>query len=270
MALISASELASSPNSFVPIDCRFSLADPAAGERAFRESTVPGARYAHLDRDLSAPIVAGATGRHPMPTRASIAERFGRLGVSSDSSVVCFDDKSGAIAARAWWMLRHIGHADVRVLNGGFPAYLAAGGATEPGRDAPGGPALPLGEASMRVVQVDELEGLALLDARDAARYRGDIEPIDPVAGHIPGALSAPFAQQLDDSGHMKSVDALRALHGPMLAGREPHDLAAYCGSGVTACHLLLGLELAGYEGVALYPGSWSEWIVDATRAVER
>ena len=272
--LISAEALKAALGTVRVFDVRFDLARPEAGEAAWREGHLPGAHYLHLDRDLSAkdgvPALCG--GRHPLPTREVFAATAARLGLTPDTPVVLVDAQGGMFAARAWWMLRWIGARDVRVLDGGLAAWRAAGGALEPGEVAPAtpGPAWPLGPEpeGLRLTAdalAAQLGRVALLDARAPERYRGDVEPLDPVAGHIPGALNRPFSANLGPDGRFLPPEALRAAFQG-LAGARP--VVHQCGSGVTACHNLLAMAVAGLPGGALYAGSWSEWCRDPARPV--
>jgi thiosulfate/3-mercaptopyruvate sulfurtransferase len=254
------------------VDCRFSLADPEAGRRAYLDGHLPGAVYAHLDADLSGPVVAGRTGRHPLPEPDTFAAKLGSWGIGNDCQVVAYDDQSGAMAARLWWMLRWLGHDAVAVLDGGLQAWSGAL-STEASTPAP---------AHFRprlrpelVADIDEIERVraradrALLDARSSERYRGDSEPIDRVAGHIPGARSLPLTENLE-AGRLRAPAAIRQRLLSATAGVAPESAIAYCGSGVSACHLVLAAEHAGVPGMRLYPGSWSEWIADARRPIAR
>ncbi|MEN9366339.1 MAG: hypothetical protein RL489_697 [Pseudomonadota bacterium] len=272
--LISAEALKAALGRVRVFDVRFDLARPDAGEAAWREAHLPGAHYLHLDRDLSAkdgvPALCG--GRHPLPTREVFAATAARLGLTPDTPVVLVDAQGGMFAARAWWMLRWIGARDVRVLDGGLAAWRAAGGALEPGEVAPAAPGLawPLGPEpeGLRLTAdalAAQLGRVALLDARAPERYRGDVEPLDPVAGHIPGALNRPFSANLGPDGRFLPPEALRAAFQG-LAGARP--VVHQCGSGVTACHNLLAMAVAGLPGGALYAGSWSEWCRDPARPV--
>lgn len=272
--LISAEALKAALGRVRVFDVRFDLARPEAGEAAWREGHLPGAHYLHLDRDLSAkdgvPALCG--GRHPLPTREVFAATAARLGLTPDTPVVLVDAQGGMFAARAWWMLRWIGARDVRVLDGGLAAWRAAGGALEPGEVQPAAPApaWPLGPEpeGLRLTAdalAAQLGRVALLDARAPERYRGDVEPLDPVAGHIPGALNRPFSANLGPDGRFLPPEALRAAFQG-LAGARP--VVHQCGSGVTACHNLLAMAVAGLPGGALYAGSWSEWCRDPARPV--
>lgn len=261
----------------VLLDCRYDLSDPAAGQRAFAAGHLPGARHVDLATDLSGPVTA-TSGRHPLPDRAALAARLGALGVRPDTQVVCYDAGDGSFAARAWWLLRWLGHGAVAVLDGGFAAWVAAGlplVAGEAERSESGAPPLPMAAPLAQAVDTDAvLRGLhdprrLLVDARAAARYRGEHEPIDPVAGHIPGAVNRPFGDNLA-GGRFKPADRLAAEWRALLGGRAVDALVVYCGSGVTACHHLLALTHAGLPGARLYAGSWSEWCRDRARPVAR
>ncbi len=258
---------------WIVVDCRFTLTDPPAGKAAYDRGHIPGARYAHLDHDLSRR--PGATeGRHPLPERDRIAATLGGWGIRRGDVVVAYDEGSGAVAARLWWLLRWLGHTRCAVLDGGFAAWVAAGFAVE--RDSPAvEPRVytPSGSAGAGVVATAELAarqaaGDLLVDARAAPRYRGEQEPIDPTAGHVPGARTRPFSANVTADGRFRSAAELRAELLELLGGREPGQLIAMCGSGVTACHLLLAMEAAGLPGGQLYAGSWSEWIRDPERPV--
>jgi thiosulfate/3-mercaptopyruvate sulfurtransferase len=255
------------------VDCRFDLANPAAGEAAYAAGHVPGAVYAHLDRDLSAPRTE-RSGRHPLPSVAEAAATFGRLGIDGRVQVVAYDDSAGMYAARLWWWLRALGHARVAVLDGGLTAWRAAGLplSTAPAAVAPR-TFVPRPEPRV-AVDADELAGLlegnacVLLDARAPERYEGRTEPLDPKAGHVPGARNHPYLRNLGPDGRFLPPDALRERLLARLGGRRPTEVVSMCGSGVTACHTLLALEVAGLPGARLYPGSWSEWCRDPARPV--
>lgn len=275
--LISAPALRALTASGAPLllaDCRFDLADPGAGERAYAAGHLPGAVYLHLDRDLSAPKT-GCNGRHPLPLREAFAERLAALGFADDVPVVAYDAAGGMFAARLWWMLRWVGHGAVQVLDGGLAAWDAAGGALSGAAAAPA----PAGRFTLRPPLVstldfdDLLEGLGrpprlIVDARAPDRFRGENETLDPVGGHIPGAVNRCFKDNLAADGHFKPAAQLRAEWLALMAGRRPADLVAQCGSGVTACHNLLAMESAGLTGSRLYAGSWSEWCTDPARPI--
>lgn len=248
------------------LDVRYRLGGPP-GRPDYETGHVPGAVYVDLDADLAAP--PGPGGRHPLPEPERFAEAMRQAGVSGDRPVVVYDDAQGHAAARAWWLLRHHGHPDVRLLDGGWAAWLEGPGTAEtgPGEAAPGDfVARPGG---MPVVGPAEVAGVdVLVDARAPERFRGESEPVDPVAGRIPGAVNVPTADNLRPEGGLRSVDELARLYAAV--GAVPGaDVAAYCGSGVTACLDILAMELAGVRS-ALYPGSWSGWITDPDRPVER
>ncbi|MCC5861330.1 MAG: sulfurtransferase [Gammaproteobacteria bacterium] len=252
------------------IDCSFQLTDPGAGRAAYLRGHIPGAVYADLERDLSGPV-SEHTGRHPLPSRHDFEATLGMLGISNNHQVVAYDNAGGAYAARLWWLLRWMGHGAVAVLNGGLQAWLAGGRSLDPGEVIPPRvrfmPGAPLGAC---VDAEDILQGRVarLLDARGPERFSGAEEPIDPVAGHVSGAVNHPFTQNLDTAGRFLARDVLRERLQASLGGIAPAQTAAMCGSGVTACHLLLAMEVAGLDGAALYPGSWSEWIRDPARPV--
>ena len=253
------------------IDCSFDLADVVAGERAFAAGHLPGAVYANLDHDLAG-TKTGRNGRHPLPARADWAATLARLGVTPARAVVVYDAQGGMYAARAWWMLLWAGHRSVSVLDGGIAAWKAAGGALEAGAVTPvaAPSAYALGDSLVASVDADallkSLGRVTLLDARAGERYRGEVEPLDKRAGHIPGARSRFFKDNLDPQGRFKPAAELRAAFEAF--GAAPTQVVHQCGSGVTACHNLLAMEVAGLSGSALYPGSWSEWSADPARPV--
>jgi thiosulfate/3-mercaptopyruvate sulfurtransferase len=259
------------------LDCRFDLVQSGAGRLAWLAGHVPGARYADLDRDLAAPVGPG-TGRHPLPERTAFAARLASWGIGSDSQIIAYDDSGGAYAARAWWMVRWLGSTRVAVLDGGFKAWVAAGYPLESGGAGEAPTACPkfdtrageeaLGSAEVAAALRDP--GRLLVDARAPERFAGDVEPLDAVAGHVPGAVNHPFGWNLGADGRFKAPAELRRLWLERLAGRPPAAMIAMCGSGVTACHNLLALEVAGLGGGRLYAGSWSEWIRDPARPVGR
>ncbi|MGC4085470.1 MAG: sulfurtransferase [Vicinamibacterales bacterium] len=256
------------------IDCRFDLANTSAGEAAYTEGHIPGAVYAHLDRDLSA-AKTGTNGRHPLPSPEVAAATFGRLGIGPGVQVVAYDQDSGMFASRLWWMLRWLGHDAVAVLDGGFARWRGELRPVTTTITTPVARTFTPSVRSSMTVSADDVAHLAasadvrLVDARAPERFRGEQEQIDPVAGHIPGALNHFFGRNLAH-GHFKSPDELREGFDESF-GNVPGDrIVCYCGSGVTACHNVLALEHAGFTGVRLYPGSWSEWIADPSRGVEK
>lgn len=277
--LISAADLAqhvAAPD-WVIVDCRHDLADPKAGRAAYDAGHIPTARFASLDDVLSnlAPAADGSfRGRHPLPDRASFLETLRAWGVNANSQVVACDAHGGMFAARLWWMLRWVGHEAVAVLDGGLPAWVAQGGALS---TAPANPARgTIQERKSLVTQVDAAALLAnlsaprltVIDARAPDRFRGENETLDPVGGHIPGARNLFFKNNLDADQRFKSPQALRAAYEALIT--SPESTVMQCGSGVTACHNLLAMEVAGLPGAALYPGSWSEWCSDPARPVAR
>ncbi|MES2887103.1 MAG: sulfurtransferase [Pseudomonadota bacterium] len=259
----------------VVLDTRFELNDSEAGEAAYRQGHVPGAHYLHLDRDLSGPKT-GRNGRHPLPDPAAWSQTAGARGVTRSSQVVVYDHHQGMFAARAWWMVRQLGVDSVAVLDGGLDAWLQAGGPLTqdiPELLAPDSTTLRVG-AWRDTVQADELlAGLDqrfILDARAPERYRGDVEPLDRVAGHIPGARNRFFKHNLDADGRFKPADVLRSEFLAQLGDAPVAEVVHQCGSGATACHNLLAMEVAGLTRSKLYPGSWSEWCSDPERPVGR
>jgi thiosulfate/3-mercaptopyruvate sulfurtransferase len=258
---------------WVVCDCRHDLADTEAGRRAYMQSHIPGARFVHLDEDLSA-TKTGKNGRHPLPDPEKVARRFGDLGMDNTKQVVAYDASGGPYAARLWWMLRWLGHDAVAVLDGGWNAWLKASRSTtkeiptiEAVRFVPHIRPASAVDAKTIAGRLGKPEPL-LLDARIPSRYRGENETLDPVAGHIPGAVNRPWQLNLDTEGRFKTAAELKKELAETLAGRAPDRVTHYCGSGVTACHNLLAMEVAGFQGSLLYPGSWSEWCSDPSRPV--
>ncbi len=254
------------------VDCRHELGNPAAGSSAYAAGHVPGAIFASMDEDLAGPLRAGA-GRHPLPSPAAFAATLARWGFTSSSRVVAYDQGNGAYAARLWWMLRARGHRAVQVLDGGFAAWVAAGYDidTDLPQLAPG--AVPERGFDGVVSSEEVVAGLAarnitLVDARAADRFAGRNETIDPVAGHVPGAVNLPFTGNLTPAQQFLDAAQLRQRWAPLLDQPALAPIVAMCGSGITACHNLLALELAGYSGARLYAGSFSEWITDPARPV--
>ena len=267
--------LQAGPNPPLVLDASFELGNVAAGVAAYAAGHVPGSRYVHLDRDLCAEKT-GRNGRHPLPDRAAFARTAGALGVTPATQVVALDRNGGMYAARLWWMLRWLGHAEVAVLDGGYKAWVAAGG--EPQAEpvervaaAAPYPDRPSLVGSIDVVELGRRLGQAMvLDARSAERFRGEKEPIDPVAGRIPGAFNRFHAANLLPGGLFKPAETLREELQTLLGNRRPGEVIHSCGSGVTACHNLLAMEHAGLSGSLLYPGSWSEWSADPARPIAR
>lgn len=274
--LVSADELQAlrARGDVLVVDARFDLSDARKGEREYAAAHIPGAVYAHLDRDLS-DLSRQGLGRHPLPTDAAFSAALSRWGWHRGLDVVVYDDAGGALAARLWWLLRLAGHERVAVLDGGFAAWRAAGLPVEAGvveRDATD---VRVALDRDAVVWFDELQrrlaggDALLLDARGATRYRGEEEPIDPVAGHVPGALNRPFALNLAD-GRFRPAADLRREFAALLDARRPDEVVHMCGSGVTACHNLLAMEHAGLAGSRVFAPSWSGWISDPARPVAR
>lgn len=259
----------------VILDCRFALEDPEYGQRSYAEGHIAGACFVDLERDLSGPVRKGKTGRHPLPNPQLLVQRLQALGVNAGSDVVLYDDGPGAYAARAWWLLAWLGKREgVFILDGGVKAWHAAG--LPLSLDAP---EKSVGDFTGQpdntlVIDAEHLQarlgdsGMTLIDARAEARFRGEVEPIDPVAGHIPGAQCAAFTENLGPDGRFLNAEQLKQRFAAKLQGRAPERLVAYCGSGVTACHNLFALCLAGYPLGRLYAGSWSDWITDPGREV--
>ena len=273
--LISAAELMSQLRSAHPpvlLDCSFDLADTDAGHRAWQAARLPGARYLHLDTDLSGAKQGGDgvfRGRHPLPDRAAFAATLGRCGIDPATPVVAYDAQGGPYAARAWWLLCWLGHEDVAVLDGGIAAWRAAGGTLESQAPAllPSTTPYPLHAPALSTADAAAVRAglgrLNLVDARAGERFRGEVEPLDRAPGHIPGARNRFFKDNLAADGGFKSAAALRSEWRPLIASGDP---VHYCGSGVTACHNLLAVAHAGLGLGPLYPGSWSEWSSDPAR----
>ncbi len=270
--IVSTDELAQHPEWRV-FDCRHDLADPGLGERQYAEGHLPGALFAHLDRDLSG-AKNGANGRHPLPEAKAFIAWMGRQGLKPTDTVVCYDSGPGAMAARLWWMLRWAGHEQAAVLDGGFAKWQREGRAVT--ADVPQveaaaypGKARASMHASLAYVE-KKLKRAALLDARAAARYRGEQEPIDPVAGRIPGAKNRYNGENVTPEGTFKPAETLKREFLAVLGERSPADVVNYCGSGVAACHNALAMEIAGLSGSRVYIGSWSEWSADPMRPISR
>ena len=258
----------------VIFDCRHDLMKPDAGAQAYAQAHIPGARFAHSDTDLSGPKT-GKTGRHPLPDPAVFMAWLGANGVDGAAQVVAYDHAGGASATRLWWMLRWLGHDAAAVLDGGWEAWINAGAPTTaelPARSAatfPGRPRTIWVDVNYVLSHLGQRDML-VVDARTPERFRGESEPIDPVAGRIPGALNRLYKDNLGPDGRFRSAEALRADFAALLQGRTPEQVVHQCGSGVSACHNLLAMEIAGLTGSRLYPGSWSEWCADPGRPIER
>lgn len=250
------------------VDCRFDLLRSAKGHEEYVRGHIPGATYANLDEDLAGPV-SESTGRHPLPSPEFFADTLGAWGIDNDSQVVVYDHGSGAIAARLWWMLKWIGHEKVAVLNGGFGAWQDAGYEVSDLVESVVGSRFRAEPNPDLIIPTSEVaEAPLVVDARDKERFAGRREPIDSVAGHIPGAVNHPFSESIDAEGGWKSRDQLRGVWQRVLGADTDRSWVAMCGSGVTACHLALSAGLAGYRLPRLYVGSWSEWIRDPGRPV--
>lgn len=276
--LISADELRAllaSGGKPVIVDARFELSDVEAGEKSFREAHLPGSDYLHLDRHLSG-AKTGRNGRHPLPSRETFAVTLGRLGITPQTQVVALDRQGGVYASRLWWMLRWMGHRAAAVLDGGIDAWTQSGGSLVAGETPPPGEAppypqsAPLASSMEAATLATRLGAVRLIDARAPERFRGEVEPLDTAAGHIPGALNRFFKDNLSADGRFKSSETLHAEFAALLGAEPPSNAVHQCGSGVTACHNLLAMEHAGLHGSALYPGSWSEWSSDPSRPLAK
>lgn len=279
MTLISAADLAKrldSPDVRV-FDVRHDLTNHAAGRQAYEAGHIPGTRYLDHETELAAPRT-GANGRHPLPSRADFGALMAAHGVTPQTLVVAYDASGGMYAAHLWWMLRWLGHDQVAVLDGGWQAWTAAGlpttteaaPAVQAGQPVEPGPSLAATVDARTVLDNISRPAFTVIDARAANRYRGEVEPMDPVAGHIPGALNRPNGENLQADGRFKPAAQLREEFAGLLAGRDPAAIVHQCGSGITACHNLLAMEIAGLSGSRLYPGSWSEWCSDPSRPVAK
>lgn len=259
--------------SLLILDLGFDLADTAAGEQAFARGHIAGAHYLHLDRELSAPKT-GRNGRHPLPAREIFAATMAGLGLQANTQVVCYDAQGGMYAARAWWMLRWLGHAAVAVLDGGLPAWQAAGGALSTAQPQRQASEFKAGTSLVGSLDADQLQAalgrVRLIDARAPERFRGEVEPLDAQAGHIPGASNRLFKNNLGADGLFKPAAQLHEEFAALLAPHAASQVVHQCGSGVTACHNLLAMEHAGLGGSLLYPGSWSEWSANPARPLAK
>jgi thiosulfate/3-mercaptopyruvate sulfurtransferase len=270
--LISTGELAAHlDNSWVIVDCRYDLSDHQWGRQQYRAAHIPGAVYASLSDDLSAPP-NGTNGRHPIPDVDQLASTLGRLGIGPGTQVVIYDQDAGSFASRMWWTLRYLGHDAAAVLDGGWAKWIAERRPTRAGDETPRAATFtPRVRAGMRrdVADVEAIvrdKSALLIDARAPERFEGRSETVDKSAGHIAGAVNYFYKWNLGEDGTMLPADALKERFEKLLGGRRPEDVVMYCGSGVTACHNLLAMEHAGLPGTPLYPGSWSEWSSDAAR----
>ncbi|MEJ7929695.1 sulfurtransferase [Ramlibacter sp. AN1015] len=282
-------ELQQTDTPLMVFDCSFDLTNPAAGEEQYHRAHIPGAIYAHMDRHLSDEGVvdpdgrrrpqadAASGGRHPLPSREKFAMWLSAIGFTNDMQAVVYDRQGANYCGRLWWMLKWMGHEAVAVLDGGLQAWESAGGALR-GGDEPSRfqSNFRVGPEHRRLVTTEQVlrgldsRGQTIIDARARPRFRGEVEPLDPVAGHIPGALNRPFTENLGPDGRFKEPQALRAEFENLLAGRDPATVVHHCGSGVSAIPNLLAMEVAGLGPTGLYAGSWSEWCSDPGRPVER
>ena len=259
--------------SWVVVDCRFELADPDAGAHAYADAHIPGAAHADLDRDLSGPTTGG-TGRHPLPAPQTMVATFGRLGIGPGRQVVAYDQSKGTFASRLWWMLRYAGHDAVAVLDGGWAKWRRDERPERGGVESPRAQSFTAAwRPEMLIDAAAVLAGLGdperqLLDARAPERFTGSTEPLDPVAGHIPGAVNHPCLTNVGEDGTFLQAEELRRRFETRLGRTTPDQVVSYCGSGVTACHNLLALAHAGLDGGRLYAGSWSEWCSDPARPI--
>lgn len=258
----------------VIVDCRFDLANPAWGEQQYQAAHLPGARYAHLDRDLSGPKT-GRNGRHPLPAWEVFQHRLGAWGITPETQVVAYDQDNGMYACRLWWMLRVLGHSAAAVLDGGWARWQAEGRPTSTAVAPPAAAIYPAQPQPERLLTVEAVAkawlnapARRLLDARAPERYRGEVEPLDRVAGHIPGAANRFYKDNLNADGTFRAPADLRAEFLALLGDTPPEAVGHYCGSGVSGAHNLLAMELAGLPGSQLYAGSWSEWSSDPERPV--
>ena len=259
---------------WVIVDCRFDLQDPDQGYKDYLTGHIPGAVYAHLDRDLASEIIPGKTGRHPLPSVDQITKALSDWGIDNSTQVIAYDCRGGGLAARLWWLLRWLGHEKAAVLDGGWPAWVKDGGVVEKGEisNQPRNFS-PLAHPDViadveYVEQIRQDPDYLLVDSRSSERYWGLNETSDPVAGHISGAITAPYAANLDEGEYFLTTEQLKERFENILQGIPPENVVFYCGSGVTAAHNILSMVAAGYEMPKLYPGSWSEWITDPNREI--
>ena len=257
-------------------DCRFSLAEPERGRHDYKQEHIPGALYAHLNQDLSGPLVPGVTGRHPLPSIDELSARFSKWGIDQYMQVVAYDDSGGSIAARLWWLLNWLGHEAVAVLDGDWRRWKSEGHPTSDGsviRTSRFFVPHPREELLITTAEIESQLGAnehKLMDARSPERFSGENETIDPIAGHIPGAVNAPYPDNLNPDGTFRPAEDLRARYSALLGATPAAQSIFYCGSGVTAAHDLLAMKQAGLGDAKLYAGSWSEWITNPKRPIEK
>jgi thiosulfate/3-mercaptopyruvate sulfurtransferase len=261
------------PN-WVIVDCHFLLDDLEAGRKAYQRSHIPGAIYAHLDEHLTGPIIPGKTSRHPLPDINAFTITLSNWGIDEDTQVVAYDNRGGAIAVRLWWMLKWLGHDAVAVLDGSFSHWKKAGLPTTDEIPTPQPKTFVPKPRPELIANLEEIETIKqhpkklLVDSRAAERYRGEIEPIDPVAGHIPGAVNRFYMDNLDENGKMKAIPELKEIFSTLIGDRSPENVIFYCGSGVTSAHNILAMAYVGLGMSKIYPGSWSEWINDPNHMI--
>jgi thiosulfate/3-mercaptopyruvate sulfurtransferase len=277
--ILSATDLSNRLNdpNWVIVDCRFKLADIEQGHMDYITAHIPGAVYAHLNDDLSGAIIKGVTGRHPLPSVEKVSAVFSRFGIDSQVQVVAYDDLGGALAAgRVWWLLRWLGHEAVAVLDGGWQAWVSRGFFVRSGNETREPrifvpyPHNEMFVSSKKIEEIRNDPNYFLLDARSADRYRGENETIDPVAGHIPGAISAPYEDNLNPDSTFQTIERLADRYRKLLKGLPANRAVCYCGSGVTSTHDILAMMIAGLGEARLYAGSFSEWITDPSRPVDK
>jgi thiosulfate/3-mercaptopyruvate sulfurtransferase len=260
---------------WVVVDCHFMLDEIEAGARAYLREHIPGALYAHLDRDLSGEIIPGKTSRHPLPSPEEFTKRLSSWGIDGDTQVVAYDNRGGGIAVRLWWMLKWLGHEAAAVMDGSFSHWKATGFPVTDEIPKPSAktfvpkPRPELIAPLEEVIKLGEHPEKLLVDSRAPERYRGETEPIDPVAGHIPGAVNRFFMHNLGEDGKLRGISELKEIFLELTGGRNPEDVIFYCGSGVTSAHNILAMAHAGLGMPRIYPGSWSEWITDPERPIE-
>ena len=274
--ILSAAELNKNLNNpdWAIMDCRFDFDDPELGHQDYLAGHIPGSLYIDLEKDLSSEVIPGKTSRHPLPDKKILADRLSSWGIDGSTKVVVYDDSNGGLAARLWWILRWLGHENAAVLNGGWSAWEMEKFSVETGKAAREPKIFSPTVHSQYIVNADFVEEVRLdqdyllVDSRGAERYWGINETIDPIAGHIPGAVTAPYAGNLDENGFFLSAELLKERFENLLEGIPPENVVFYCGSGVTACHNIVAMIEAGYEMPKLYVGSWSEWITDPSRPI--
>jgi thiosulfate/3-mercaptopyruvate sulfurtransferase len=274
--VISAEDLKThiSDDDWIVVDCRFTLTSPESGRSLYKESHIPGARYLHLDDDLAAPVTEH-TGRHPLPDPDVLATKLGELGIDNNTQVVAYDDTFGAMASRLWWLLRWLGHDKVSLLDGGLPAWIRKKLPMTPDIITLPPKIFIPNVTTELVIDMPTMEVVVengeciIIDARAEERFTGEVEPLDKVAGHIPGAINLPFEDNLDFDATFMAKDEMAELYNNILGHKDASHVVMMCGSGVTACHNLVAMEIAGLTGARLYAGSWSEWITDSSRPVE-